>query len=376
MTKLHDLYDIGGQSPWIDNLKRSYVTSGRLEELIGEGIRGLTSNPTIMAKAMEEGSDYDKQFGESMSRHGDVLEAYWDLVVTDVTDALDLFAGVYRQSKGGDGFVSIEVAPSLARDTAGTISAARELHERIDRPNVLVKIPATAEGLPAIRRMIAEGRSINVTLIFSLERYEEVIEAYLTGLEELVASGGDPSGVASVASFFISRVDTETDRRLEVVAAGASPEIASQALALRGKAAVAQGCLAYETFLGRFAGPRWEALASAGARVQRPLWASTSTKNPAYPDLAYVDTLVAPLTVNTMPEDTVGKFADHGVVSPMDTEDFSPSRAVMEGLATVGVDLADVAVTLENEGVAAFAKSFDEVGARLQAKAAELGSAS
>ncbi|HKH87239.1 MAG TPA: transaldolase, partial [Acidimicrobiales bacterium] len=361
MTKLHDLYDLGGQSPWIDNLKRSYVTSGRLAELIDQGIRGLTSNPTIMAKAIEAASDYDEQFAESMERHGDVLQAYWDLVVTDVTHALELFTPVHERSGGTDGYVSIEVAPDLARDTDGTIEAARHLHARIARSNVLVKIPATSEGLPAIRQMISEGRSINVTLIFSIKRYEEVIEAYLGGLEELAAAGGELSSVASVASFFVSRVDTETDRRLEALAAD-DPEsaLAAKARSLLGATAVAQARLAYETFRRRFHGDRWDALAAQGARPQRPLWASTSTKNPAYPDLAYVDTLIAPHTVNTMPEETVEKFADHGRVAVMGEEEFSRARLVLEGLESVGVDLEDVAEVLEDEGVTAFAKSFDE----------------
>lgn len=262
MTKLNDLYAEGGQSPWIDNLKRSYLTSGHLAELIGQGVRGLTSNPTIMAKAIEGGAEYDRQFEESMRRHNDVTAAYWDLVVTDVVDALELFSALYEESDRGDGFVSIEVAPGLARDTAGTISAARELHKRVGRPNVLVKIPATAEGLPAIRQMIGEGRSINVTLIFSIERYKEVIEAYQSGLEDLVAAGGEPASVASVASFFVSRVDTETDRRLEASAAlGTRPQHADKALGLRGKTAVAQARVAYETFEQLFSGPRWEQLA-------------------------------------------------------------------------------------------------------------------
>jgi transaldolase len=377
VTKLHELYERGGQSPWIDNLQRSYLTSGRLQELIDEGIRGMTSNPTIMAKAIEGGSDYDEQFAASMADHGDVLAAYWDLVVQDVTNALDMFAPLYESSGRGDGFVSIEVAPDLARDTDGTIAAARELHERIRRPNVLVKIPATEAGLPAIRQMIAEGRSINVTLIFSIERYEEVVEAYLSGLEELTAGGGDPSGVASVASFFVSRVDTEADRRLEAIAA-TDPEsaLAAKAKSLRGKTAVAQARLAYDTFKRRFYGRRWDALAAKGARAQRPLWASTSTKNPTYPDLAYVDTLVAPHTVNTMPEETVGIFVDHGRVIPMSDEDLHRSRLVLEGLDEVGLDIADVARVLEDEGVASFAKSFDEVIERLQAKAAQLGAPS
>ncbi|MGA2209881.1 MAG: transaldolase [Acidimicrobiales bacterium] len=373
MTKLHELYDEGGQSPWIDNLKRSYISGGRLSELIAEGIRGLTSNPTIMAKAIESGTDYDEQFAAVLREHDDVDAAYWDLVVTDVTDALDLFAPLYHSSGGGDGFVSIEVAPALARDTDGTTEAARQLHERIQRPNVLVKIPATAEGLPSIRQMIAEGRSINVTLIFSIERYEEVIEAYLSGLETFVAAGGDASRVASVASFFVSRVDTETDRRLQTIAdAQPGSELAGKALALRGKAAVAQARLAYETFGQRFSGPRWEALTAKGARVQRPLWASTSTKNPAYPDLAYVDTLVAAHTVNTMPEETVEKVLDHGVVRAMGGPELAEAKSVLAGLADVGVDLADVARVLEEEGVASFAKSFDELIEQLRDKAAQL----
>jgi transaldolase len=374
VTKLHELYEDGGQSPWIDNLKRSYLTSGRLTELIDDGIRGMTSNPTIMAKAIEGGSDYDEQFAASMAEHNDVQKAYWDLVVQDVSDALEAFAPLYKRSDKGDGFVSIEVAPDLARDTAGTIAAARDLHARIERPNCLVKIPATEEGLPAIRQMIAEGRSINVTLIFSIDRYEEVIEAYMSGLESFAGAGGDPSGVASVASFFVSRVDTETDRRLEALAA-ADPDsaLAGKANSLRGKTAVAQARLAYETFGRRFSGRRWDVLAAQGARVQRPLWASTSTKNPAYADLAYVDTLVAPRTVNTMPEETVGIFVDHGRVHQMSDEDLSRATVALEGLESVGVDLRDVARVLEDEGVASFAKSFEEVIEQLGDKAAQLG---
>ncbi len=371
MGNLHDLYSVGGQSPWIDNLKRSYITSGRLRELIDDGIRGLTSNPTIMAKAIEDGSEYDEQFRSSMAEHGDALDAYWDLVVKDVTDALHLFSDLYAKSVGGDGFVSIEVAPGLARDTAGTIEAARSLHERINLPNTLVKIPATLEGLPAIYQMISEGRSINVTLIFSIERYRAVIEAYLSGLEAFVATGGDPSHVASVASFFVSRVDTETDRRLAAVAAG-DPSLEEKTKALAGKAAVAQARIAYEVFGVCFSGPRWDALAAKGAKRQRPLWASTSTKNPAYKDLAYVDTLIAPDTVNTIPEDTVEKFADHGTVVRLDEADIADARAVVDDLAEVGIDLAEVAATLEQEGVASFAKSFDDVIDLLRSKAKQL----
>ncbi len=328
-----------------------------------------------MAKAIEDGSAYDEQFTESIRAHdGDVLDTYWDLVVKDVSDALELFAPLHDESGGGDGFVSIEVAPNLATDTDGTIKAARDLHERIDRPNLLVKIPGTKAGIPAIRQMISEGRSINVTLIFSIDRYEEVMEAYLSGLEAFVEAGGDPVTVASVASFFVSRVDTEADRRLEKIAADdpGSPK-AETALGLRGKAAVAQARLAYEHFERRFSGPRWEALENAGGRPQRPLWASTSTKNPDYPDLLYVESLIGPHTVNTMPEDTVGAFLDHGKVARTVDSDFEGARRVLGQLAEVGVDLEDVARTLESEGVTAFEKSFDEVADRLKNKAAQLG---
>ena len=372
MTSLRDLYETGGQSPWIDNLKRSWLTGGYLGRLIESGVRGLTSNPTIMAKAIEEGSDYDDQFAESFGRHRNALDAYWDLVITDVEGALTQFGPLHRESGRRDGFVSIEVAPSLARDTAGTIEAARKLHERIARENLLVKIPASEEGIPAIRQMIAEGHSINVTLIFSIERYEEVMEAYLSGLEEFIGNGGDPSTVASVASFFVSRVDTETDRRLSALAESEpdSPR-AVAARSLRGKTAVAQARLAYERFQRSVQSERWSRLEAAGARVQRPLWASTSTKNPDYPDLLYVETLIGPDTVNTMPEGTIDAFLDHGHVART-IDDFDHAREVLDQLAEVGVDLDDVATTLEQEGITAFEKSFDEVNERLENKAAQL----
>jgi transaldolase len=366
MATLNDLYDIGGQSPWLDNLKRSYLSSGRLAGMVEDGIRGVTSNPTILARAIEEGSDYDDQFAAEVGRGLSVEDAMWELIIRDITGALAVLAPLHSKSGGSDGFVSLEVSPVLAHDTAGTIAAAKSLHERIAEPNLLVKIPATAEGVPAIRAMTAAGKSINVTLIFSLERYSEVLEAYVGGLEELVASGGDPSAVASVGSFFVSRVDTEVDRRLEAVGTEA-------ALALRGKAAVAQARLAYEMFLDRFGGARFEALAGRGARRQRPLWASTSTKNPAYPDLAYVDTLIGPDTVNTMPEQTIAAFVDHGTVARTVDSGIDEARRHLDGLAGVGVDIADVADRLEREGVDAFAKSFEELGERLQAKAVGLG---
>jgi transaldolase len=375
MTKLNDLYDVGGQSPWLDNLKRSYLTSGRLRELVSEGVRGLTSNPTIMAKAIAVGDDYDAEFSSSLAGGQSVEEAYWDLVISDVEGALEVLRPVFDSSGGADGFASIEVSPGLAHDTQGTIESARGLHRRIDRPNVLVKIPATLEGLPAIEAMIAEGRSINVTLIFSLERYRGVVEAYLSGLEKLVAEGGDPSKVASVASFFVSRVDTEVDRRLEEIAKE-QPGSArgTLALELRGEAAVAQARLAYKAFEELFSGPRWEALESRGARLQRPLWASTSTKNPAYGDLVYVDSLVAPATVNTMPEETVELYLDHGTVVPISEADLDDAERSFARLEECGIEIGPVAQVLENEGVAAFAASFDDLLDKLQEKAAAMGS--
>jgi transaldolase len=273
------------------------------------------------------------------------------LVTKDIVDALAIMRPVYDDSHGADGFVSIEVDPSLARDTPGTIKAAQRFHSIIGQPNLYVKIPATPEGVPAIQQMIAEGRSINVTLIFSLDRYLEVIDAYLDGLE---AHAGDLAAVSSVASFFVSRVDTEVDRRLEAIGTPA-------ALAARGTAAVAQAQVAYGLFTDRFSGPRWEKLKARGARVQRPLWASTSTKNPEYRDTLYVDTLIGPDTVNTMPEATLDAFDDHGTVARTVDADLDGARAALDRLQELGVDLDDVGRVLEEEGVSAFVKSFDEV---------------
>ena len=374
MTKLHELFDQQGQSPWIDNLKRSFLTSGRLAELADLGVRGVTSNPTIFAKAIEGGDDYDDQF-RSLTGRMSIDDAYWELVIDDITKALAVLRPLYDSSGGTDGFVSLEVAPALAHDTDASVEAARTLHGRIEAPNLFVKIPATAEGVPAIRQMISEGRNINVTLIFSIERYGEVIEAYLSGLEELAATkGADLSRVASVASFFVSRVDTEVDRRLEALADQAGGPKAESALALRGKAAVAQAKLAYQLFQERFSGARWEALVAKGAHVQRPLWASTSTKNPQYADLAYVNSLIGPDTVNTMPDATLEDFLDHGVVDRTVDKTASQAQKVLDDLAEVGVDMVDVSQRLEDEGVAAFAKSFDELLQRLTDKANALNS--
>ncbi|MCI3949122.1 MAG: transaldolase [Acidimicrobiales bacterium] len=362
MTKLQQLHTEQGQSPWLDNLRRDWLLDGTLQFWIERGVRGVTSNPTIFQKAMSAGTAYDEQFTELLRAGLSVPDAYWAMVVSDVEDTLAVFRPVHDASSGEDGFVSLELGPDLARDTPGSIEAARGFFEQIAEPNLYVKIPATGEGVPAVQAMVAEGRNINITLIFSLERYADVMEAYLSGLE---AVDGDLSGVRSVASFFVSRVDTEVDRRLDAIG---TPE----ALALRGKAAVAQAKLAYRDFRRTFSGSRWEQLAARGANAQRPLWASTSTKNPDYPETLYVDTLIGPDTVNTMPEATLEAFERAGTLARTVDGDLAEAEATWQQLADVGVDLDDVGRTLEEEGVAAFAKSFDELIGVLEGKAAEL----
>jgi transaldolase len=363
MTLLHQLYSEGGQSPWIDNLSRGSVRSGGLANMVDEGIRGVTSNPTIFQKAMTASADYSADFAR-LIEGGSVEQAFWEMASADVTGALEIFHPLYEQSDCGDGFVSLEVSPRLAHDAEGTASSARDFHDTIGMPNLLVKIPATTAGVSAVRQMISEGRSINVTLIFSLERYGDVIEAYISGLESLDAAGGNLSRAHSVASFFVSRVDTEVDRRLERSGS-------ESALSLRGKAAVAQAKLAYQLFTERFSGPRWEALLAKGARPQRPLWASTSTKNPTYPDLLYVDNLIGPGTVNTMPDATVDAFKDHGTLARALDRDVDKAQAHLSALQEVGIDMHDVSHKLEEEGVAAFSKSYDELLQALEDKANE-----
>ena len=352
-----------GQSPWLDNLQRGYLTSGALAALVERGVRGLTSNPTIFQKAIQGSADYDQQFLREIQKGSTARDAYWELVLQDIHGALDVFSDLYAHSNGADGFVSVEVDPSLAHDTTGTLSAARLLHERISRPNVMIKIPATQQGLPAIREMIAEGRNVNVTLIFSLSRYQDVMDVYIDGLEQRMASGAPVSNIASVASFFISRVDNEIDKRLDALGT-------PSALALRGTAAINQARLAYAAFQKTFSGPRWDALAKAGASVQRPLWASTSTKNPTYPDTMYVDQLIGPDTVNTLPDSTLEAFADHGTVAKTIDVDLGISRRQWAELAMNAIDVDEVAAQLEAEGVASFIKSFDELIGVLEDKAA------
>jgi transaldolase len=365
-SRLHRLADYG-QSVWIDFLSRDLIRNGELERRMrDDAVVGVTSNPTIFQKAISSGAAYDEQLREVLEVERDPKEIFLRLAIKDVEDALDLLRPVWDEGSGQDGYVSLEVDPNLASDTAGTIEEAQRLHETIDRPNLFVKIPATKAGLPAIEEMIARGRSINVTLIFSLERYGEVAEAYIRGLERLVEAGGDPGKVASVASFFVSRVDTETDRRLDEM--GGRDE-------LKGKLAIANAKLAYQQYKQIFAGNRWEALSSRGATTQRCLWASTSTKNPAYRDVMYVEELIGPKTVNTMPEETIEAFQDHGEVAPTLEQGIDEAERVFEQIRQAGVDYDDVTDTLEREGVQKFADSFAELLEGIRAKSGELAAA-
>jgi transaldolase len=361
MPTLRRLYEEQGQSPWLDNLARGELQDGTMPRLVARGVRGVTANPTIVARALESSDVYDHQIHSLLNAGHSVEAIYWDLATTDVITALEVLRPTFDTSDGDDGFVSIEVAPDCADDAEATKEAARGLHDRIREPNLMVKIPATAAGVPAIEAMTAEGRSINVTLIFSLTRYAEVLEAYLSGLESLSGNGGDLSSVHSVASFFVSRVDTEVDRRLE-------ERGTVQAATLRGRAAVAQAKLAYQLFRETHSGERWNRLAAKGARVQRPLWASTSTKNSRYPDTLYVDQLIGPDTVSTLPENTIRAFEDHGTLARTIDVNVADAERVMQAIASAGVDMDDVGQTLEDEGVDAFQKSFDHVLGTLAAK--------
>ncbi|OLR94664.1 transaldolase [Actinokineospora bangkokensis] len=352
---LKDLSD-AGVSIWLDDLSRERLDSGNLAGLIRDDhVVGVTTNPTIFAGALADGEAYDPQVRELAARGASLEQAVRELTTTDVRNACDLFRDVHAATDGVDGRVSIEVSPALAKDTEATAAEAADLWKTVDRPNLLVKIPATVEGLPAITRTLAEGISVNVTLIFSVERYRAVMDAYLEGLEQAKANGHALADIHSVASFFVSRVDSEVDKRLEAIG---SPE----ALALRGQAAVANARLAYAAFEETFAGERWEALAAAGARKQRPLWASTGVKNPDYSDTMYVDQLVVADTVNTMPEKTLRAVADHGkIAGDKVTGTAQEAGEVYAKLSSVGIDVDDVYLTLENEGVEKFEKSWDEL---------------
>jgi transaldolase len=373
MSSLIERMNQIGQSLWYDNIERKLLEDGTLKGMISRGeIRGITSNPSIFNKAISQSAEYDREIEEYTRKGLSRQEVYEKLAVADIRKAADLFLPLYQATSGGDGYVSLEVSPYLARETDATIAEAKRLWKEVSRPNLMVKIPGTREGLPAITEAISAGLNINVTLIFSLKRYAEVRDAYLAGLEKRAASGEDISPVASVASFFISRIDTKVDAALDAVQSQSQPEKKDHLEALRGKAAVASGKLAYVDFQGTFeSGDRYLALAPAGARKQRALWASTSTKNPAYPDTKYVDDLIGPDTVNTLPPATLEAFLDHGRVENTILRELSFYRRIFTELEEVGIKMDKVTRELEEEGVRSFADSFSSLLDNLQSRMEE-----
>jgi transaldolase len=361
-SRLHQLSALG-QSVWIDYLSRDLIESGALARAVGEdAVVGVTSNPTIFAKALSDGDAYDEQIATA---GGNAKSVFLELAMRDVTTACDLLRPVWDRTEGRDGYVSIEVDPNLAADTEATIAQATYFHEAIARPNLLVKIPATDAGVPAIEEMTARGYAINVTLIFSLTRHRQVAEAYLRGLERLVSSGGDPGRIHSVASFFVSRVDTETDRRLAESGRGD----------LKGRLGIANAKLAYQQYKALFHGARWDDLAARGATAQRCLWASTSVKDPSLRDTLYVEELIGPETISTMPEQTIRAFQDHGRVELRLESDLDEAQYLFNKLYAVGVDYDDVVATLEREGIEKFVASFNELLKRVGDKRRHLADA-
>jgi transaldolase len=359
--RLRNMHELG-QSPWVDELSRDDIKNGGLERLIEDGILGATSNPAIFQKAIAGSELYDEQLLELARKEDDPKEIFWGIARTDITDACDIFMPVYERTGGEDGYVSLEVQPDIAYDTEATIEEAARLHGMIDRPNLFVKIPATLQGLVAIEEMISRGKSINVTLIFSLERYREVVRAYIRGVKRLVESGGDPSDVRSVASFFVSRIDSEADQRLEELGADD----------LKGRLAIANAKIAYQIYKQVFGGSRWRSLEERGANRQRLLWASTSTKNPDYPDTLYVDNLVGPQTVNTMPKQTIEAVKDHGNIRPTLEEGVEEAKELLERLREAGLDYEDVTDTLEQEGIQKFADPFHALLEEIERKSKQL----
>lgn len=358
MSALGRLHSEFGQSPWLDNLDRRWLNPEGMQRWVRRGVRGITSNPAIFNSAMKSAL-YDDDLALQAAAGAETDSVYWDLVVADVATAMQGLMPVWEESQGEDGYVSVEVSPARAHDTEGTVADALALRARFDGPNVMIKVPATEAGIPAIRRLTAAGVSVNATLVFSIDRHQAVAEAYLDGLEEFIAGGGDATTVASVSSFFISRIDTAVDPLL--VAAGRAE--------LQGTAAIAQAHAAYDLSVLAHSGPRWSSLAASGARPQRPLWASTSTKNPAYSDTLYVDTLIGPRTVNTLPVDTLEAFDDHGELErtvDRDPELWAQRWAVVQDMC----DMATISAQLEADGVDAFAKSYDEILVDLQRRLA------
>ncbi|HUF25467.1 MAG TPA: transaldolase [Gemmatimonadaceae bacterium] len=369
-----------GQSIWLDFIDRGFLATPELARLIGDdALAGMTSNPTIFEKALAQGSAYDEQL--RAAPEGLTAEQLFELIATeDVRAACDMFRPVYDATKGHDGYVSLEVSPALAGDAEATILEARRLWRTVERPNVMIKVPGTPEGAHAARRLLADGVNVNITLLFAIEAYATIIDAYLDALEERASRGLDVAGIASVASFFVSRVDTEIDARLDALAANelaaSAPGRRAAALrALRGRAAIANARLAYALFRERFSGPRWDALRARGARVQRPLWASTSTKNPAYRDVVYVEALIGPETVNTMPPPTLDAFRDHGVVQRTVDEDVAGAEQLVRELGEAGIRMSDVTDKLLVEGLASFRKSYEGLLVGLGRKVRSLGRA-
>ncbi len=363
--KANPMVELGkaGQSPWLDYIERGLIVSGGLARLVSEdGIKGVTSNPTIFEKAVSAGHEYDAQIQSLAAARAGVMDAYTAIAAEDIGRAADVLRPVYDATGGADGYVSLEVEPALSRDTANTVARAEELFRLVGRPNVLIKVPGTVEGLPAVEALVTRGVPVNITLIFSVKRYAEVAQAYLRGLERRAAEGGDLRRVASVASFFVSRVDTAVDKALdEVIARFPGSPRAETAVSLKGRVAVANARLAYARFREIAASPRWAALAAKGARVQRPLWASTGTKNPKYSDVKYVEELVGPDTVNTLPPQTIDAFRDHGAVADVLSGKAAEARAVLDDLAALDIGIEEVCETLVRDGVKSFADSFDKL---------------
>ena len=366
LKKLREL----GQSVWYDYIRRDLITSGRLETLVREdGLAGMTSNPTIFQKAIAETELYDDDIRRLARERDGAARIFEGLAVADIQSAADVFRRVYEGSRGDDGFVSIEVGPHLARDTAGSIAEARRLWKECGRDNVMVKIPATPEGIPAIRKCLAEGININITLLFSVARYREVMEAFLSAMEERVAAGAPVERIRSVASFFVSRVDTNADKKIDARARDAKSEAEREkARRLRGRLGIANARIAYEAFERVFRGPRFQALRKKGVALQRPLWASTSTKDPAYPDLYYVEALIAPHSVDTLPPETFEAYRDHGDPRVRIHDDLPGARSVFEGLEELGIEEKRIFQELEEEGVRKFSDSYDALLKALEEK--------
>ncbi len=367
MNPIEQLHALG-QSLWYDNIERRLLKNGELAAMIARGdIRGVTSNPSIFNNAITNSTDYDDAL-LPLARQGFSSEAIYEaLAIADIQAACDLFLPLYEQTRGGDGYVSLEVSPYLAEDTEATCQEAARLWGQVSRPNLMIKIPATRAGLPAIRRSIAAGINVNVTLIFSIARYEEVMEAYLAGLEDRLAKGGSVETIASVASFFVSRIDAKVDGLLQAIVDGEGKR-ATEARALQGKIAIANARLAYARHKQVFSGERWERLAGRGARLQRALWASTSTKNPAYPDTLYVDELIGTNTVNTVPPKTLEAFRDHGTAAPTLEANLDAAQGQMEALAGLGISMETVTAELEQEGVRKFAEAFTALLAAVESR--------